>query len=52
MEQGTGLRADSQPNFAAPQEYPRCYASEEVVTHHPQTGTVERRERMQMLTFI
>jgi hypothetical protein len=29
MEQGTGLRADSQPNFAAPQEYPRCFASEE-----------------------
>jgi hypothetical protein len=29
MEQGTGLRTDSQPNFAAPQEYPRCYASEE-----------------------
>jgi len=29
MEQGTGLRADSQPSFVAPQEYPRCYASEE-----------------------
>ena len=29
MEQGTGLRDDSQPSFAARQEYPRCFASEE-----------------------
>ena len=29
IEQGTGLRADSVPSFAPPQEYPRCYASEE-----------------------
>jgi hypothetical protein len=43
MEQGTGLRTDSQPSFAPPQEYPRCYASEEVLTHHPQRVAVERQ---------